>query len=251
MGKKKWTRNQKLLLWAIIATVVVGALQCIRPRKESDSVSQETTASNAPFVLVGGDLNGDISIDQKINNEYERLLLEYGDSQRELGSTDKEIQRLKGEITELESELQVAKKREKSLEEKILESKRKLHLILVKQIQKYDLSVIEKPSHLSRSVIHGVGPKVPPLFIGTGYVDYLCGSCQKVLAKQAWPHSISNIVVECPVCKTYNEFTAQPESNYPRVLLSTGNYNFSSHVNIRRDVINEGSSDPNSFGIKR
>lgn len=274
MGKKEWTRNQKLLLWTIIISVVVaiigGAFQYFSSRKESVSVSKDTTAITAPYVIVKGDVSGDVSNEQNINNGYdELLLLKYGDSQRKLGSKEKEAEQLVGEVAELQSKLQEAKKRVRQLEEgevaelqskwqeaknrvrhleeKIQERKQRLNLILIRQIQKTKLPVIEEPKHLSRAVIHGKSLQAIPFFVGTGYINHLCGTCQKVIAEQAWPHSISNIVVECPLCNTYNEFIDLPVSNYPRVLLSTGNYNFSSYVNLRTDATIEGSIDPCSF----
>jgi len=95
------------------------------------------------------------------------------------------------------------------------------------------LSIIEKPETLTRTVVHGTGNKVPPLFVGKGNIDYHCGQCNAVLAKYAWILSISNIVVECPVCHSYSEFPALPHADYYTVLMTKGNYNFSDAVKLK------------------
>lgn len=102
------------------------------------------------------------------------------------------------------------------------------------------LNIIEMPKQLSRAVVHGTGNKVPPLFEGEGSLDCLCGQCQAVLAKCAWDPSISNIVVECPICRAYNEFPPLPDSEYNRLQLTKGNSNFSDAVKLRRGVCIEG-----------
>lgn len=103
------------------------------------------------------------------------------------------------------------------------------------------LDIIEKPKQSSRVVVHGVSNKVPPLFEGTGNIDCLCGQCEAILAKHVWNQSISNIVVECPICQSYNEFSPLPDSSdYNRILLTKGNYNFSEAIKLIRGVCVEG-----------
>ena len=102
------------------------------------------------------------------------------------------------------------------------------------------LNIIEKPKQLSRAVVHGAGNDVPPLFEGEGSLDYLCGQCGAILAKHVWALSISNVVVECPTCRTYNEFPPLPDSDFNRVQLTRGNYNFSDAVILRRGMYIEG-----------
>lgn len=102
------------------------------------------------------------------------------------------------------------------------------------------LSIIEEPERLSRSVVHGTGTKVPPLFVGEGNLDCLCCHCGAMLAKCAWDASISNIVVECPSCRSHNEFPALPDSGYDRVVVTRGNYYFSDAVKLKRGVQLEG-----------
>lgn len=102
------------------------------------------------------------------------------------------------------------------------------------------LNIIEKPKQLSRTVVHGAGNNVPPLFEGEGNIDYLCGQCGAILAKHVWELSISNVVVECPTCRTYNEFPPLPDSDFDRVQLRRGNYNFSDAVILRKGMYIEG-----------
>ena len=59
------------------------------------------------------------------------------------------------------------------------------------------LAAISEPEPMSRSVIRGRGDKVPPLFVGEGNVDYLCGGCGVVLANRVWRPSIGNVVAQC------------------------------------------------------
>lgn len=95
------------------------------------------------------------------------------------------------------------------------------------------LNIIEEPEVLSRSVVYGVGSKVPPLFIGEGNIDYRCGQCGGVLAKCVWNLSMSNIVIGCPTCHSYNEIPTLPYADYPTVQIMRGNYNFSEVVRLK------------------
>lgn len=104
-------------------------------------------------------------------------------------------------------------------------------IVISKQVHK--LKVIKAPKKLSKSVIHGVGSKVPPFFVGKGNIDFVCGKCEALLAKRIWALSISNLVVECPKCGSYNEFPALPAGDYPTVKMLRGNYNFSDSVKLK------------------
>ena len=98
------------------------------------------------------------------------------------------------------------------------------------------LNIIEEPKQLSRAVVHGSGNKVPPLFKGEGNIDYLCGHCEFLLAKRVWDVSISNIVVQCPSCHRHNDFPDLPNSDYDKIQLTKGNYNFTDAVILRRGM---------------
>jgi len=102
------------------------------------------------------------------------------------------------------------------------------------------LSITEKSKQSSRAVVHGTGNKVHPLFEGEGNIDCLCGQCGAILAKHAWDLSISNVVAECPTCRTYNEFPLLPDSDFDRVQLRRGNYYFSHAVMLRRGTYIQG-----------
>ena len=102
------------------------------------------------------------------------------------------------------------------------------------------LAAISEPEPMSRSVIRGRGDKVPPLFVGEGNVDYLCGGCGVVLANRVWRPSIGNVVAQCPACKAFNEFAALPPGNYAVVKLTKGHFNVSDAVVLRRGVRLEG-----------
>jgi len=103
------------------------------------------------------------------------------------------------------------------------------------------LNIIEPPSPLSRSVIHGKGNKVPPLFIGKGKIDFYCGQCSAFLGKYVWSPSISNIVIECPICRSYNEISPLPNCGFHKVKLTRGDYYFSNALRLKRGTCLEGS----------
>ncbi len=96
-----------------------------------------------------------------------------------------------------------------------------------------DLKVVQKPEATSRSIVRGKGAKVPPLFVGEGNIDYLCGRCEVVLAKNIWKLSLSNLIVQCPACESYNEIPKLPSLDYPTVLVTKGNYCFSDAVRLK------------------
>lgn len=101
-------------------------------------------------------------------------------------------------------------------------------------VRRKELTCIEKPRDLTRAVVHGAGSKVPPLFVGEGNVDYVCGQCGAILARNVWDLSISNIVVECPTCSSYNEFPRISQTGCSKVQLKKGNFNLSDAVRLER-----------------
>ena len=103
----------------------------------------------------------------------------------------------------------------------------------VLQIKAVRLNVIQEPESLSRSTVHGRGSKVPPLFTGEGNINYQCGQCGLVLAERIWKLSLSNVVIQCPECESYNEAPTLPFADYPVVLIKKGNYYFSDAVRLK------------------
>jgi len=102
-----------------------------------------------------------------------------------------------------------------------------------KSPRKTALKLIPEPDRLSRSVIHGTTNQVPPFFMGTGNVNCSCGKCGILLAERIWSLSISDIVLQCPSCKSFNDFPSIAQSGHPAVLLTKGNYNFSKPVILK------------------
>ena len=106
---------------------------------------------------------------------------------------------------------------------------------VVRRFRKQRLNLVKKPSHMSRAVIHS--KDTLPLFKGEGNTDYLCGRCGAILAKHAWKFSISNVVVECPSCESFNEFPKLKKIELPifgSVALAKGDYYFSHAVILRQ-----------------
>jgi phage FluMu protein Com len=112
-----------------------------------------------------------------------------------------------------------------------------------KSPQKTVLKLIPEPDRLSRSVIHGTTNQVPPFFMGTGNVNYSCGKCGTLLAERIWSLSISDIVLQCPSCKSFNDFPSIAQSGYAAVLFTKGNYNFSKPVVLKPGRCVRGSFD--------
>jgi len=69
---------------------------------------------------------------------------------------------------------------------------------------KIKLNIIPKPREGSRTVIES---KVSPAFKGEGDMDYICGNCGALIAENVHRGQIRNIVVHCPKCGQYNEFS--------------------------------------------
>ena len=93
------------------------------------------------------------------------------------------------------------------------------------------LRVVDEHPPKSRSVIHSKG--VLPLFKGKGNTSYLCGKCGTVLVQNAWKFSLSNIVIECPDCQSFNEFPKLTKIELPilgSVALAKGDYYFRDKV---------------------
>jgi hypothetical protein len=108
-----------------------------------------------------------------------------------------------------------------------------------------NLKMIKEPKDLSRTVVHGKGSKVPPLFMGKGNINYQCGKCRVALAKKIWKLSLSNIIIQCPQCQSYNETAIFSLSDYPRILTpviySRGNLYLSKPVFLKSGIVNIGN----------
>lgn len=68
------------------------------------------------------------------------------------------------------------------------------------------LSLIEEPRPMTRVIEYAEDQSLLPFYKGEGNIDYVCGQCGTMLVESVWKFSISNIVVKCPSCQSYNEF---------------------------------------------
>jgi hypothetical protein len=103
------------------------------------------------------------------------------------------------------------------------------------------LKIVQKPDPLTRAVIYSKG--VVPLFRGEGDINCLCGQCGSALAERAWKFSLSNIIVECPFCHLYNEFSKLERRSLPIIRwvgVAPGDYPFTDVVIVKRGVCFEG-----------
>lgn len=107
------------------------------------------------------------------------------------------------------------------------------NMVDVSHVKVIKLDIIQEPKELSRSVIHGRGSKVPPLFLGQGNINYQCSQCGVVLAERIWKQSLSNIVIQCTKCQSYNETATLSLPDYPTVMISRGNFYFSDAVKLK------------------
>jgi hypothetical protein len=64
------------------------------------------------------------------------------------------------------------------------------------------LKIIPEPKPNTRTVFVG---KVLPLIKGVGNLNLLCGNCNAKLIEGIDEGQIRNIVIQCPICKLYNE----------------------------------------------
>jgi len=71
----------------------------------------------------------------------------------------------------------------------------------------------------NRVLFNWSGDNYSVYFEGDGNIDFECGNCRTLLARKVWKSSCNNIVLECPKCKYYNEFSSQD----PSLFLKTTN----------------------------
>lgn len=64
------------------------------------------------------------------------------------------------------------------------------------------LPVIPKPAEGTRVVLEG---DAKPLAKGTGPLNYLCGNCGETLLEGIEKGEVTNIVLRCPYCGSYND----------------------------------------------
>lgn len=68
--------------------------------------------------------------------------------------------------------------------------------------KKIELKIIPEPKPGTRTVIVA---KVLPAFKGSGPIDLICGNCKAVIAEGIGHGQIANMVIQCPICKLYND----------------------------------------------
>ena len=110
---------------------------------------------------------------------------------------------------------------------------------LHRKIKEIRLSLIEEPEPLSRTIIRSKNTEIFPFFKGNGNINYFCGNCHAILAEHIWNISISNIVVLCPSCQSFNEFPKIEELKYPlkgTIAIEKGTYDFSRWVDLKQGV---------------
>ena len=69
------------------------------------------------------------------------------------------------------------------------------------------LRVISEPESGTRTLLLPRDGEVLPLIKCDDELNLLCGYCQAVLVEGIVESQIKNIVIRCPVCRSYNEIT--------------------------------------------
>ncbi len=73
------------------------------------------------------------------------------------------------------------------------------------------LPTIPQPAQDTRTVFVQAAPDKPHAFIqGKGPADLLCGKCEFKLVKGIGPGQITNLVLKCPKCESYNDIRFVP-----------------------------------------
>jgi hypothetical protein len=103
-------------------------------------------------------------------------------------------------------------------------------------IVEQSLKLVKEPTPKSRVIIYSENNTLP-FFKGEGNINSLCGRCRAILVKLAWKLSISNIIVKCPICQSYNEFPKLELPEHPilgTIAITKENYNFTGTVVLKR-----------------
>jgi DNA-directed RNA polymerase subunit RPC12/RpoP len=109
--------------------------------------------------------------------------------------------------------------------------------IKIAYTRKAKLQIIKKPAETSRAIFSFVDTK--PKLIGEGNIDYVCGTCGATLVERGWKQSLSNVVIRCPSCQSYNEFPKTHEIEFHRVKtidFKKGEYPLTDVVWLKRGV---------------
>lgn len=64
------------------------------------------------------------------------------------------------------------------------------------------MEVIPEPEKGTATVLISRGRH--PLFVGSGDINYICGSCDNILARQVEQGMLINLVLQCPACGAFN-----------------------------------------------
>jgi hypothetical protein len=92
---------------------------------------------------------------------------------------------------------------------------------------------------VDRVVMVWTGNSSLPFFKGTGDTNCLCGGCDRLLGNRIWRLSCTNLVVQCPRCKTYREFVPLDDPAFQRtqnIAIKPHIYPISGTVFLRRGV---------------
>jgi len=107
----------------------------------------------------------------------------------------------------------------------------------VENTKEEKLRVIDRPTETSRVVFSFADAR--PKLIGQGNINYVCGTCGVTLVECAWKQSLSNIVVRCPSCQSYNEFPKISKIDVQLVgsiAFKKGEYPLTDVVRLKRSV---------------
>lgn len=104
------------------------------------------------------------------------------------------------------------------------------------------LRIIESPNPIERTMGRSPNKKVIPLYKGKGNINFLCGSCNACLVENSWQLSLTNFVLQCPLCNSFNEIPMQNLEGHQvtRVAFSPGYFDSDVSLDLHRNFCFEG-----------
>jgi len=75
-----------------------------------------------------------------------------------------------------------------------------------RKLARVNCRVTPEPQEGTRSIYRKDSSKIEPFIVGRGDVDYICGKCNNIIAKNVSQGQIAaDAVFQCPNCQSFNE----------------------------------------------
>jgi phage FluMu protein Com len=145
---------------------------------------------------------------------------------------------IKGPFTDVRTEDLFSQKIQK-LSEAHIASSESVPKETTQSIVEQRLKLVKEPEPKSCVIIYSENKNLP-FFEGEGNINSRCSRCGAMLVKRAWKLSISNIILKCPSCQSYNEFPKLKLPEHPilgSIAIVKENYNFTGTVVLKKGAI--------------